>query len=144
MEMVVKAVNKKHTAGRFERLFEEKLVAYMLEKGIRLVTMFKCGNNDDEPEYELRYEIYTEATTKEQMNALIKEFGMDDYHSDGSKDVFMCSFVWSNEDADVLEEDCCKILDRLGMKGDKELHDSTYKYLKNGIVFGDLEVITVR
>ena len=144
MEMVVKAVNKKHAAGRFERLFEEKLAAYMLEKGIKLVSMLKCGNNDDAPEYELRYEIYTEATTKEQMSDLIKEFGMEDCRSEGSKDVFMCSFVWSNEDADVLEEDCCKILDRLGMDSDRELQESTYEYLKNGIVYGDLEVITVR
>lgn len=141
MRLVAKNIRNNYEASKFERLFEEKLASSLQEKGIELTRIIKDGYDEDAPEYELEYLVYINPPFGEYLDYMQSEFGLELCYTNDSYSVLSCAFVWSNEDADVLEEDCIKILNKVCAGYSEDLYRDTYKHLEKGIRYGNLETL---
>lgn len=136
--MTLKVCNDNYVASKFERLFEEKLISYFKNNGIDFVKMLKFGHNEDDPEFELKYDIYIKHTDEEKWNKIEEELGLVYAYSSDGYDAFTYSFQWSDD----LYEDCNCILESIGVSINDDLYRDTVKYLSEGIPWGELEFIT--
>lgn len=156
MKLISQISNEDYVPGKFERLWEKNLVAYLERKGIKLLKIIKYGHSENAPTFTLKYDVYVEHTTEDVWDDLYSDLALEycytedtidavnNYIEEDTTDVFSFSFWWSTESKGVLEESCKDILDLIGENDNKTLYNSTYFHLKKGICWGELEVLIAK
>ena len=141
MKMDVTKLNESYVAGKFERLYEEKIASFLKQQGIKLVRIVKFGHDEDEPECELKYDVYIKETSREKDSLLDNELGLVYIDTHDGKDTYTISFLWDMEDAKSMELFYSRLTTDFGIENDVDLYKDTMERLKRGICWGELEEV---
>lgn len=139
--MKVKTIDDSYVAGKFERLYEDKVVSFLQENDIELLEIRKFGHYEGEHEYKLIYDVHVKNTSRENDSLLGNKLGLIYVDTFGIRDTYTISFFWDLDDAESMEEFYNRLTTIFGFKLNKILHDDTMKRLKRGIKLGELEII---
>lgn len=141
MKMDVTKLNESYVAGKFERLYEEKIASFLKKQGIELVRIVKFGHDEDEPECELKYDVYVKATSREKDSLLDNELGLVYVVTNEGEDTYTMSFSWDMEDEESMELLCSRLITDFDIENNVDLYKYTMERLKRGICLGALEEV---
>lgn len=141
MKMTVTKLNESYVAGEFERLYEEKIASFLKQQGIELVRIVKFGHDEDEPECELKYDVYVKGTSREKDSLLDNELCLVYVDTHDGKDAYTMSFSWDMEDTESMELFYGRLTTDFGIENDVDLYKDTMERLKRGICWGALEEV---
>lgn len=142
MEMVVTKLDEFYVVGKFERLYEEKVASFLKQQGIELVKILKFGHDEDEPECELKYDVYVKETSREKDSLLENELGLEYVvTNEDDEDIYTMSFLWNMEDTKSMELFYGRLTTYFGIENDVDFYKDTMERLKHGICWGAFEEI---
>ena len=143
MKMDVTKLNESYVAGKFERLYEEKIASFLKKHDIELLRIVKFGHDEDESECELKYDVYVKGTSREKDSLLENELGLVYVDTHDGKDIYTMSFSWDIEDAESMEEFFGRLTTVFGIENDVDLYKDTMERLKRGSCWGALEELSL-
>lgn len=139
--MIATKLNEDYVAGRFERLYEEKIASFLKQQGIELVRIVKFGHDEDEPECELKYDVYVKGILREKDSLLENELGLMYVNTHDGVDTYTMSFSWNMEEEEDMELFYGRLTTVFGIESDVDLYKDTMERLKRGICWGTLEEV---
>lgn len=141
MKMAVTKLNESYVAGKFERLYEEKIASFLKQQGIKSVRIVKFGHDEDEPECKLKYDVYVKGTSREKDSLLDNGLGLVYVDTHEGEDTYTMSFSWDMKDEESMELLCSRLITDFGIENDVDLYKDTMERLKRGICWGALEEV---
>lgn len=141
MKMSVTKIDESYVAGKFERLYEEKVASFLKKQGIELVKIVKFGHDENGSKCELKYDVHVKETSREKDRLLENKLGLEYVVTDEDEDIYTMSFSWNMKDTKSMELLYGRLTTDFGIENNVDLYKNTMERLKHGICWGTFEEV---